>query len=80
MFQRQQWHKKMTWVSLFLNSGLQAISVHEASGTTAISATVTGYQQSHLRAASVKQPVSLRAHWFLGIVLLCPHSPCVLVS
>ncbi|XP_053774499.1 nuclear pore membrane glycoprotein 210 isoform X1 [Desmodus rotundus] len=36
--------------------GLQAISVHEASGTTAISATVTGYQQSHLRAASVKQP------------------------
>ncbi|XP_054431060.1 nuclear pore membrane glycoprotein 210 [Pteronotus mesoamericanus] len=36
--------------------GLQAISVHKASGTTAISATVTGYQQSHLRAASVKQP------------------------
>uniref|UniRef100_A0A452UL49 Nucleoporin 210 n=1 Tax=Ursus maritimus TaxID=29073 RepID=A0A452UL49_URSMA len=28
--------------------GLQAISVHEASGTTAISATATGYQQSHL--------------------------------
>ncbi|KAF6120714.1 nucleoporin 210 [Phyllostomus discolor] len=36
--------------------GLQAISVHKASGTTAISATVTGYQQSHLRAADVKQP------------------------
>ncbi|XP_036204849.1 nuclear pore membrane glycoprotein 210 isoform X3 [Myotis myotis] len=36
--------------------GLQAISVHKASGTTAISATVTGYQQSHLLAASVKQP------------------------
>ncbi|XP_036893348.1 nuclear pore membrane glycoprotein 210 [Sturnira hondurensis] len=36
--------------------GLQAISVHKASGTTAISATVTGYQQSHLRAAGVKQP------------------------
>ncbi|XP_016071129.1 PREDICTED: nuclear pore membrane glycoprotein 210 [Miniopterus natalensis] len=36
--------------------GLQAVSVHKASGTTAISATVTGYQQSHLRAASVKQP------------------------
>ncbi|CAK6441492.1 unnamed protein product [Pipistrellus nathusii] len=36
--------------------GLQAISVHKTSGTTAISATVTGYQQSHLRAASVKQP------------------------
>ncbi|KAM9592535.1 nuclear pore membrane glycoprotein 210 [Trichechus inunguis] len=36
--------------------GLQAISVHEASGTTAISATATGYQQSHLSAARVKQP------------------------
>ncbi|KAH0517505.1 Nuclear pore membrane glycoprotein 210 [Microtus ochrogaster] len=36
--------------------GLQAVSVHEASGTTAISATVTDYQQSHLSAARVKQP------------------------
>ncbi|XP_052575710.1 nuclear pore membrane glycoprotein 210 [Peromyscus californicus insignis] len=36
--------------------GLQAVSVHEASGTTAISATVTDYQQSHLNAARVKQP------------------------
>nr|XP_015096854.1 nuclear pore membrane glycoprotein 210 isoform X2 [Vicugna pacos] len=36
--------------------GLQAISVHEASGTTTISATATGYQQSHLHAARVKQP------------------------
>ncbi|XP_037658720.1 nuclear pore membrane glycoprotein 210 isoform X2 [Choloepus didactylus] len=36
--------------------GLQAISVHEASGTTAISATATGYQQSHLSAAKLKQP------------------------
>ncbi|XP_045846615.1 nuclear pore membrane glycoprotein 210 [Meles meles] len=36
--------------------GLQAISVHEASGTTAISATATGYQQSHLRMARVEQP------------------------
>lgn len=36
--------------------GLQAISVHEASGTTAVSATATGYQQSHLSAAGVKQP------------------------
>uniref|UniRef100_A0A7N5KGU2 Nucleoporin 210 n=2 Tax=Ailuropoda melanoleuca TaxID=9646 RepID=A0A7N5KGU2_AILME len=36
--------------------GLQAISVHEASGTTAISATATGYQQSHLSAARVEQP------------------------
>ncbi|XP_039742517.1 nuclear pore membrane glycoprotein 210 isoform X2 [Pteropus medius] len=36
--------------------GLQAISVHKASGTTAISATVTGYQQSHLDAARAKQP------------------------
>uniref|UniRef100_A0A8C5V2D1 Nucleoporin 210 n=1 Tax=Microcebus murinus TaxID=30608 RepID=A0A8C5V2D1_MICMU len=35
--------------------GLQAISVHEASGTTAITATTTGYQQSHLSTASVKQ-------------------------
>ncbi|KAM4799986.1 nuclear pore membrane glycoprotein 210 [Urocitellus parryii] len=34
--------------------GLQAIAVHEASGTTAISATVTGYQLSHLSAARVK--------------------------
>ncbi|XP_008586054.1 PREDICTED: nuclear pore membrane glycoprotein 210 [Galeopterus variegatus] len=34
--------------------GLQAISVHEASGTTAISATATGYQQSHLSTALVK--------------------------
>uniref|UniRef100_A0A8C9USF1 Nucleoporin 210 n=1 Tax=Spermophilus dauricus TaxID=99837 RepID=A0A8C9USF1_SPEDA len=37
-----------------LDSGLQAITVHEASGTTAISATVTGYQLSHLSAARVK--------------------------
>ncbi|XP_007948814.1 nuclear pore membrane glycoprotein 210 [Orycteropus afer afer] len=36
--------------------GLQAISVHEASGTTSISATVTGYQQSHLSAARTKPP------------------------
>ncbi|KAI4554062.1 hypothetical protein MJT46_020059 [Ovis ammon polii x Ovis aries] len=36
--------------------GLQAISVHRASGTTAISATATGYQQPHLDAARVKQP------------------------
>ncbi|XP_049717905.1 nuclear pore membrane glycoprotein 210 [Elephas maximus indicus] len=36
--------------------GLQAISVHEASGTTAVSATATGYQQSHLSAARAKQP------------------------
>lgn len=36
--------------------GLQAISVHKASGATAISATVTGYQQSHVSAARVKQP------------------------
>uniref|UniRef100_A0A452F5S9 Nucleoporin 210 n=1 Tax=Capra hircus TaxID=9925 RepID=A0A452F5S9_CAPHI len=36
--------------------GLQAISVHRASGTTAISLTATGYQQPHLDAARVKQP------------------------
>ncbi|KAF4023798.1 hypothetical protein G4228_016057 [Cervus hanglu yarkandensis] len=36
--------------------GLQPISVHQASGTTAISATATGYQQVHLDTASVKQP------------------------
>ncbi|KAM7132898.1 nuclear pore membrane glycoprotein 210 isoform 2-T2 [Molossus nigricans] len=36
--------------------GLQAVSVHKASGTAAISATATGYQLSHLRAASVTQP------------------------
>ncbi|EGV97706.1 Nuclear pore membrane glycoprotein 210 [Cricetulus griseus] len=36
--------------------GLQAVSVHEASGTTVISAMATGYQQSHLSAARVKQP------------------------
>nr|AAH52468.1 Nup210 protein [Mus musculus] len=36
--------------------GLQTVSVHEASGTTAISATATGYQQSHLSEARVKQP------------------------
>ncbi|XP_006901438.1 PREDICTED: nuclear pore membrane glycoprotein 210 [Elephantulus edwardii] len=36
--------------------GLQAILVHEASGTTSISATVTGYQQSHLSAARTKLP------------------------
>uniref|UniRef100_A0A452UK68 Nucleoporin 210 n=1 Tax=Ursus maritimus TaxID=29073 RepID=A0A452UK68_URSMA len=40
--------------------GLQAISVHEASGTTAISATATGYQQSHLSAARAEQPGSPR--------------------
>lgn len=42
-------------------SGLQPISVHQASGTTAISATATGYQQVHLDTASVKQPVLIRA-------------------
>lgn len=47
-------------------SGLQAVSVHEASGTTAISATVTGYQQSHLSAARVKQPVCPRGHEWVG--------------
>ncbi|KAL4669993.1 hypothetical protein H8959_008547, partial [Pygathrix nigripes] len=36
--------------------GLQAILVHEASGTTAITATATGYQESHLIAARTKQP------------------------
>ncbi|XP_003894113.2 nuclear pore membrane glycoprotein 210 isoform X1 [Papio anubis] len=36
--------------------GLQAILVHEASGTTAITATATGYQESHLSAARTKQP------------------------
>ncbi|XP_045407447.1 nuclear pore membrane glycoprotein 210 isoform X2 [Lemur catta] len=35
--------------------GLQAISVHEASGTTAVTATTTGYQLSHLSTARVKQ-------------------------
>lgn len=42
-------------------SGLQAISVHRASGTTAISLTATGYQQPHLDAARVKQPVPIGA-------------------
>ncbi|XP_011915620.1 PREDICTED: nuclear pore membrane glycoprotein 210 isoform X2 [Cercocebus atys] len=36
--------------------GLQAILVHEASGTTAITATAIGYQESHLSAARTKQP------------------------
>ncbi|NXA33455.1 PO210 protein, partial [Eudromia elegans] len=36
--------------------GLQTVSVHHVSGTTAISATATGYQQSHLKAAKVKVP------------------------
>ncbi|XP_060036296.1 nuclear pore membrane glycoprotein 210 isoform X2 [Erinaceus europaeus] len=35
--------------------GLQAISVHQASGTTAVTSTATGYQWSHLDAAGVKQ-------------------------
>uniref|UniRef100_A0A2K6GN68 Nucleoporin 210 n=1 Tax=Propithecus coquereli TaxID=379532 RepID=A0A2K6GN68_PROCO len=35
--------------------GLQAISVHEASGTTAVTATAASYQQSHLSTARVKQ-------------------------
>ncbi|NWY62723.1 PO210 protein, partial [Chionis minor] len=34
--------------------GLQTVLVHHESGTTAISATATGYQQSHLKAAKVK--------------------------
>uniref|UniRef100_A0A8C3LN93 Nucleoporin 210 n=1 Tax=Chrysolophus pictus TaxID=9089 RepID=A0A8C3LN93_CHRPC len=37
--------------------GLQTVLVHHKSGTTAISATATGYQQSHLKAAKVKTPV-----------------------
>lgn len=36
--------------------GLQAVVVHQASGTTTISATAAGYQQSHLNAARAKQP------------------------
>uniref|UniRef100_A0A8B9BSN0 Nucleoporin 210 n=1 Tax=Anser brachyrhynchus TaxID=132585 RepID=A0A8B9BSN0_9AVES len=36
--------------------GLQTVLVHHKSGTTAISATATGYQQSHLKAAKVKIP------------------------
>uniref|UniRef100_A0A8V1AEA5 Nucleoporin 210 n=1 Tax=Gallus gallus TaxID=9031 RepID=A0A8V1AEA5_CHICK len=36
--------------------GLQTVLVHHKSGTTAISATATGYQQSHLKAAKVKSP------------------------
>ncbi|XP_058144859.1 nuclear pore membrane glycoprotein 210 [Dasypus novemcinctus] len=36
--------------------GLQAISVHGASGAAAISTTATSYQQSHLSAARAKRP------------------------
>ncbi|NXW60116.1 PO210 protein, partial [Eurystomus gularis] len=36
--------------------GLQTVLVHLESGTTAISAAATGYQQSHLKAAKVKIP------------------------
>ncbi|NWR58588.1 PO210 protein, partial [Bucorvus abyssinicus] len=36
--------------------GLQTVQVHHESGTAAISATATGYQQSHLKAAEVKTP------------------------
>ncbi|XP_040537996.1 nuclear pore membrane glycoprotein 210 isoform X2 [Gallus gallus] len=40
--------------------GLQTVLVHHKSGTTAISATATGYQQSHLKAAKYESllPVS----------------------
>uniref|UniRef100_A0A803YR07 Nucleoporin 210 n=1 Tax=Meleagris gallopavo TaxID=9103 RepID=A0A803YR07_MELGA len=37
--------------------GLQTVLVHHKSGTTAISATASGYQQSHLKAAKVKTPL-----------------------
>ncbi|XP_006023963.1 nuclear pore membrane glycoprotein 210 isoform X1 [Alligator sinensis] len=36
--------------------GLQTVLVHHESGTTAVSATATGYQQSHLKAAKVNIP------------------------
>ncbi|NWJ09888.1 PO210 protein, partial [Crypturellus undulatus] len=36
--------------------GLQTVLVHRVSGTTVISATVTGYQRSHLKVAKVKAP------------------------
>ncbi|KFP80077.1 Nuclear pore membrane glycoprotein 210, partial [Acanthisitta chloris] len=36
--------------------GLQTVQVHQESGTAVISATATGYQQSHLRAANAKPP------------------------
>ncbi|NXN23055.1 PO210 protein, partial [Nycticryphes semicollaris] len=36
--------------------GLQTVLVHHESGTSAISATAVGYQQSHLKAAKVKMP------------------------
>lgn len=80
LLHRQQWDKNMTWVSLLLDLALQAISVHKASGTTAISATVTGYQQSHLNAARAKQPVFPRAPGGGESSCFCPHSPGFLVS
>lgn len=57
--------------------GFQAVSVHQASGTTAVSATATGHQQSHLSAARVKQPVAPRATGGGTLLLseLCPVSP-----
>ncbi|NXU54806.1 PO210 protein, partial [Turnix velox] len=36
--------------------GLQTVVVHRESGTAIFSATTTGYQQSHLKAAKVKMP------------------------
>ncbi|XP_071611582.1 nuclear pore membrane glycoprotein 210 [Heliangelus exortis] len=36
--------------------GLQTVQVHHESGSAAISASATGYQQSHLKAANVKTP------------------------
>ncbi|NXP07679.1 PO210 protein, partial [Thinocorus orbignyianus] len=36
--------------------GLQTVVVHHESGTTAISATATGYQQAQLKAAKAKTP------------------------
>lgn len=52
---------------------MQAVSVHEASGTTAISTTATGYQQSHLSTARVVQPVRPQARRWRGGPRVCPH-------
>lgn len=47
--------------------------MHEASGTTAISATATGYQQSHLSTARVVQPVRPQARRWRGGPRVCLH-------
>lgn len=71
---QQQWGCSPTW-SLSPCPGLQAIAVHQNSGTTTVTATAAGYQQAHLDAARVKQPVLPSPSHHELTTMGWPHAP-----